>query len=193
MAHSVTHSVGFARWARHANAVNPSPAMRRWLTDKVSLTIKLMARSKRFRVQRLRQRRGLCLADEHAAVGLRRRAQIREREVLLRCDDEPVVFAHTVVPLGANASDWPFFSSLGERSLGTTLFGDPRVERGELQFARLRPQHPLVRRAAAATGRPLPAAPLYARRCLYKRRHGLLLVTEVFLPSIAGLQSLDAM
>jgi chorismate--pyruvate lyase len=189
----MAHSISYARWVRHANAVNPSPAMRGWLTDKVSLTIKLMARSKRFRVQRLRQRRGLCLADEHAALGLRRRTQIREREVLLRCDEQPVVFAHTVVPLAANASDWPFFSSLGERSLGTTLFGDPLVRRGPLQFARLRPQHPLVRRAAAATGRPLPDAPLHARRCLFKRRRGVLLVTEVFLPSIAGLRSPGAM
>ncbi len=181
-------SIRYARWVRHANAVNPDSVMREWLTDKASLTIKLMARSSRFRVQRLCQRRGRCLADEHAAVGLRRRAQIREREVLLRCDEEPVVFAHTIVPLAANASDWPFFGGLGERSLGTTLFGDPRVRRGSLQFARLRAQHPLAQRAAAALGGELPPGPLYARRCLFRRRRGVLLVTEVFLPSITRLR-----
>jgi chorismate--pyruvate lyase len=160
--------------------------MRDWLTDQASLTVKLIRRSSRFRVQRLRQRIALCLADEFAEVGLRRRGRVREREVLLRCDEVPVVFAHTVVPLAATASDWPFFGGLGEKSLGSTLFGDPRVRQGRLQFARLRPAHPLARRAAAAAG-VQAAGVLYARRCLYRRRRGLLLVTEVFLPAIDGL------
>lgn len=182
-----------ARWVRHANGVNPPPEMRRWLTDRASLTLKLTARSQRFRVQRLRQGRALCLADECAMIALPRRACVREREVLLRCDERPVVYAHTIVPLNSTASDWPFFGTLGERSLGTTLFGDPRVERGELQFARLQPQHPLVRRAVAAAdadGMDMPSrGQLYARRCLFKRKNGLLLVTEVFLPAIANIRA----
>jgi chorismate--pyruvate lyase len=184
MARAVSH----ARWVRHVNAVNPTPDMRRWLTDKTSLTVKLIARSKRFRVQRLRQQRGLCLADESAAVGLPRRRDVNEREVLLRCDEQPVVFAHTIVPLNATSTDWPFFGGLGERSLGTTLFGDPRVKQGNLQFARLRPQHPLARRASAASGAVANSC-WYARRCLYRRKRGLLLVTEVFLPAIAALRA----
>lgn len=182
-----------ARWVRHANGVNPPAEMRRWLTDRASLTLKLTARSQRFRVQRLRQGRALCLADECAMIALPRRACVREREVLLRCDERPVVYAHTIVPLNSTASDWPFFGTLGERSLGTTLFGDPRVERGELQFARLQPQHPLVRRAVAAAdadGMDMPSrGQLYARRCLFKRKNGLLLVTEVFLPAIANIRA----
>jgi chorismate--pyruvate lyase len=183
----MTRSMRTARWSSDANGVSPPVQMRHWLTDKTSLTVKLIGRSTRFRVQRLRQQRGLCLADEYAAVGLHRRVKVREREVLLRCDDKPMVFAHTIVPLRANASDWPFFGTLGERSLGSTLFGDPRVRRGELQFARLRPHHPLVLRASAAMG-GAPLRPLYARRCLYRRKRGVLLVTEVFLPGIAELR-----
>ena len=180
-------SVAHARWFAHANAVNPPAEMRHWLIDRASLTVKLVARSRRFRVQRLRQGRGMSLADEYEAVRLPRRTQVREREVLLRCDERPVVYAHTVVPLAANASDWPFFNTLGERSLGTTLFGDPAVGRGPLQFARLYPGHPLVRRACAAIGVDGIAGPLYARRCLFQRKNGALLVTEVFLPAIADL------
>jgi chorismate--pyruvate lyase len=111
--------------------------------------------------------------------------------VLLRCDNTPAVFGHTVVPMTANASDWPLFSTLGERSLGTTLFGDPLVQRGMLEFARLREGHPLAQRARAALIANGVAAPdahiLYARRCLYQRRQGTLLVTEVFLPSVLEL------
>jgi len=178
-----------AHWHAHANGVRPDAAMRDWLTDRMSLTKKLTARSGSFRVRKLRQGRGMCLDDEYALVGLARRAPVQEREVLLQCDGVPVVYAHTIVPLSATTSDWPFFGSLGERSLGTTLFGDPRVVRGRLQYARLFAEHPLARRAAAALGVAALPWPLYARRCLYRRRRGLLLVTEVFLPAIAGVRS----
>jgi chorismate lyase len=184
--------LGCADWHRHANGVNPSAAMRDWLTDRMSLTIKLIAHSRHFRVHRLRQAHGMCLADEAAAVGMARRIQVQERDVLLECDGVPVVFAHTIVPLRSNASDWPFFSTLGERSLGTTLFGDPRVVRGALHYARLPARHPLVRRAAAATGNADANQPLFARRCLYRRRKGLLLVTEVFLPAITQVGAVAA-
>jgi chorismate--pyruvate lyase len=172
-----------AHWFSHINGVHAAPRMQDWLTDEMSLTQKLTQRSRRFRVQRLAQERALPLHDEYAQLALPRRIAVQQREVFLRCDDEPVVYAHTIVPLSATASDWPFFSTLGERSLGTTLFGDPRVQRGQLQYARLPERHPLVRRAAAALREELHG-PLFARRCLYKRHAGLLLVTEVFLPAI---------
>ncbi|HJV83621.1 chorismate--pyruvate lyase family protein [Noviherbaspirillum sp.] len=180
-------SIGYARWCNHVNGVNPTPEMRSWLTDTVSLTQKLVARSSHFRVRRLRQEHALCLADEFAQLDLPRRARVQEREVLLQCDGRPMVYGHTVVPLSATASDWPFFGTLGERSLGTTLFGDPRVQRGKLQYARLRARHPLARRARAAIGGEDFASPLFARRCLYRRENGVLLVTELFLPAIAEL------
>lgn len=182
----ITRPVAHAHWYGHANGVNPSPEMRSWLIDRTSLTVKLIRRSTKFRVQRIRQSRAMSLQDEYDVVRLPRRIQVREREVLLRCDEQPVVYAHTIVPLAANASDWPFFNTLGERSLGTTLFGDPAVGRGALQFARLYQHHPLVRRACEAIGVNDIACPLYARRCLFQRRNGLLLVTEVFLPTIVG-------
>ncbi|GGC08314.1 putative chorismate pyruvate-lyase [Oxalicibacterium flavum] len=177
-----------AGWHAHVNHVAASPFMRGWLTDQMSLTVKLMQRCRQFRVQRLVQERAPALHDEFAQIALPRRLQVQQREVLLRCDERPVVYAHTVVPLSATAADWPFFGRLGERSLGTTLFGDPRVRRGELEYARLSRRHPLLRRAAAVLNTELPPF-LYARRCLYRRRRGLLLVTEVFLPGLENLHT----
>ena len=181
-----------AHWLTHVNGVNPPATMRGWLTDMMSLTAKLVAHSEQFRVHKLRQERGLCLADECMEIGVPRRVQVQEREVLLECDERPVVFARTIVPLSATSHDWPFFGRLGERSLGTTLFGDPRVERGELRYARLEAHHPLVKRAWRAISREEHSAmrnpgPLLARRCLYRRRRGVLLVTELFLPAITRL------
>ena len=197
--------------AHRATYLNGSAAQRRalrsWLLTGGSLTARLVAHSSAFRVQKLHQRSALCLADEARAIGLRRPGRVWEREVLLRCDGVPVVFAHTVVPVSANASDWPLFSALGERSLGSTLFSDPRVRRGPLEFARLGAGHPLVRRicrelglgadpAQQGAGEPgsglaaglKPGMSLLARRCLYRRRRGVLLVTEVFLPAVADLK-----
>ncbi|WP_229215618.1 chorismate lyase [Duganella sp. CY15W] len=179
------------QWQPHVLAVNAPSAYVPWLMEGGSLTARLKAHSQAFRVQRLHQRSAICLTDEAARIGMHRPGRVWERDVLLRCDNTPAVFAHTVVPMSATATDWPLFSALGERSLGTTLFGDPVVRRGVLEFARLREGHPLAQRARAALIANGVAAPdahiLYARRCLYQRRQGTLLVTEVFLPSVLEL------
>ena len=184
-----TSSLRQALWHPHVNRLNAPAGVAGWLTAPGSLTARLTARSSAFRVQRLHQRLARCLLDEAGALGLVRPGRVWEREVLLRCDDAPVVFAHTVVRLGAIAADWPRFNGLGERSLGSTLFHDPLVQRGALEFARLRRGHPLMRRAIAALGDAHQNPILYARRCVYHRRQGSLLVTEVFLPSVLDLQA----
>lgn len=195
------------------NAVNAPPAIRDWLISGGSLTARLKTHCQVFRVQRLHQHSALCLRDEAAAIGgvtaSVRPLRVRERAVLLLCDERAIVFAHTVMPLTATASDWPQFDGLGERSLGSTLFGDPQVRRGALEFARLRATHPLAVRARAAlalgpgadtadadtdsgavageVAGETASAILYARRCVYTRKRGSLLVTEVFLPAVADL------
>ena len=181
-----------ARWFAHPNGVQ-AQTMRTWLTDTASLTAKLTARCGKFRVRRLHQQQSLCLRDECAPLQLPRPARMWEREVLLLCDERPMVFAHTVVPLTASASDWPLFGGLGERSLGSTLFGDPQVQRGQLQFARLREGHELHARACRAIGFERLDSALYGRRCLYKRKNGLLLLTEVFLPAVLELDTLKTL
>ena len=180
-------SLRLAAWQPHARAVRAPEKMRDWLTTEGSLTARLMAHSETFRVRRLHQNPATCLADEARAIGLARPGRVWEREVLLVCDGRPRVFGHTVVPTDCTASDWPLFSALGERSLGTTLFYDPLVRRGRLEYARIRAGHPLMERVRAALGGAEDSL-YYARRCVYRRRQGLLLVTEVFLPSVLDLK-----
>lgn len=178
----------YATWYNHANAVRPSNRMRHWLTDRASMTYKLMMHCEQFRVQRLRQQRAMCLAEEWPALGLPRRLQVQERDVLLHCDGRPLVLGHTVMAHDATTSEWSFFSTLGERSLGPILFGDPLVVRGRLQFARLHGHHPLVKRMCAATGAVDFPSPLFARRSTFRRKSGIMLVTEVFFPEIDRLR-----
>lgn len=186
---SLPHFSSVATWYAHVNAVHASPLMANWLTHRASLTARLVARCQHFRVQRLHQGLSICLADEFAAIGLHRQEKVVQREVVLRCDGRAVVYAHTVVPTSANASQWPLFAALGEKSLGSTLFNDPLVERGDLSYAKLRHTHPLMKRIAALQLELEPEAVncLHARRSVFKRKGACLLVTEVFLPGIRQL------
>jgi chorismate--pyruvate lyase len=159
------------------------PAMRAWLFARGSLTAKLIAHCASFEVRLLRQAPGAALADQRAPLGIRR-GRVMVREVLLCCDGEPVVYAQTVLP-AAHAAHWPFLRRLGSRSLGSRLFTDARIAAGELQAARLGARDALARRARAEVA-GLPAQRIPARRRLYRRGGGCLLVTELFLPAIAA-------
>ena len=178
-----------ARWHVHINATAPARDMSRWLTLPTSLTAALRDHCRSFHVQLLNQQTTRCLADESDAIALPRRLQVRQREVLLCCDGVPVVFAHTVVPLTATAADWPMFRALGENSLGASLFGDPLVIRDTLQFSRLPVSHPLMQRIRSALPAEGIESRLHARRCLFRRKRGLMMVTEVFLPGILTLNN----
>lgn len=180
-----------AHWHDHVNHVQAPKTMRHWLADRGSLTAKLIAHSNQFQVQRIHQQQEFCWADEFAAIGLTSVGKVHAREVLLRCDGVPAVYAHTILPLNSTASQWPLFRTLGNKSLGSTLFGDPQVQRGALQFARLQANHPAMKRARLLIkNEQMPMElnqPLFARRSLFYRRGGVMLVTELFLPSVARL------
>lgn len=178
-----------ANWRAHLNKCSLSKEMCDWLTNRKSLTSRLVARCQQFRVQRLQQQRARCLSDEFEVIGLSNRIHVIERDVLLRCDGVAVVYAHTILPQSANSNQWPLFASLGNKSLGTTLFNDHLVMRGDLHFARLRTTHPLMRRIAKLNLLGGETTSLHARRSLFTRRGSHLLVTEVFLPTMDTLRS----
>ncbi|NOV27384.1 chorismate lyase [Cupriavidus necator] len=161
------------------------PNLRRWVTgDDGSLTARLVAASARFRVARLLQAQQRPLADEWQALGQPDRTPALTREVLLICDDIPAVFAHTVVRLRHARRDWPFLRGLGERPLGGRLFVDPAVQREPFQFARLLPHHPLRQALHRVLPAMAPLPMLTARRSVFRRGDGVMLVTEVFLPDL---------
>ncbi|MEW5770077.1 MAG: chorismate lyase [Pseudomonadota bacterium] len=169
-------------WQPHLLRVTP---YRRWLCTPGSLTHALMRACPAFNVARLAQAAGPAHADEEALMALRRRRLAMVREVLLRCGGEPLVFAHSVIPLAGLRGPWVGLSGLGNRPLGAALFSDPRIRRHPLEFRRLDRRHPLYRKAA----RHLDAPPreLWARRSRFALQGHSILVTEVFLPAILKL------
>lgn len=160
-------------------------ALRDWLTESGSLTARCQAACRDFRVRLLRYGKAAPLADESP---VRRNAWVRE--VVLECDGVPVIFAHTTLSTATNGRLTRWLSRLGSRSLGSLLFSWPGFRRGAIEYCRLDARHPLFRRAAAhgESGKYL-----WARRSWHRLGGQQVLVTEVFLPAITGLEQRPAL
>jgi chorismate--pyruvate lyase len=157
------------------------PSLFSLLAHRGSLTARLKAQSRQFRVEVLRQRLGRPLTDERLLLGLRQGQLAWIREVLLCDGDLPLVFAHSILPRTHVRGAWNLFAGLGARPLGEAIFADPRVARQGLRFKRISTRHPLYRRLGSDPKIPTQALSLPARRSLFYRHGRALLVTEVFL------------
>ena len=172
----------------------PAPAAagayRPWLTDRGSLTARIAERCPGVRVQVLFQGLRRPDRDERFVFADRGRARVLVREVFLVCDDEPVVFAHTVLDPTDVRRAWRGLTTLGARPLGAALFADPRIERFALRARKVGWHHELHRRVQRYARRAQTAAAqrsLWARRSLFRLHDSPILVTEVFLPGILRL------
>ncbi len=174
---------GWSSWLPHgAGAYAP------WLAEPASLTARIIAAAPAtaaFSVSVLHHGAGRPHADEAPLLGLARSAVACTRDVLLRVDGTPVVYAHSVVPRAWRHHPWTAWDRVGSRALGTVLFVEPGIVAGPLSFRCLDARHPLYRAAAATLG-DLPMR-LFARRATFWRQGAPLLVTEVFLPAVLDL------
>ncbi len=160
----------------------PMGALRPWLTDRGSLTARIIANVDNFNLVRLQQRLATPFNDERRALGLRYGEYAVIREVILRDGATPLVFAHTA----ANPRDlrgvWRGLSKLGNRPLAEMLFHDPDVSRMAIEYKKLTLSHPLAK--AIASVALLNQQTLWARRSVFLKNNRPLMVTEVFLPSL---------
>jgi chorismate--pyruvate lyase len=171
------------RWKRlappHADPWRP------WLAWRGSLTWRITARARDFRVQVVRQGLHIPNEDEYRQLGQPAHRRALVREVVLHAGGRPVVLAHSIAAWRDLSGTWRGLRGLGTRPLAEALFTDPLVTRGSLEFVRIGPRHPLGRRARQVFGRGFPA--LWARRSRFVKRGRPLLVTEVFLPELLAL------
>lgn len=158
--------------------------LRRWLTDRGSLTARLERHAGRIAVRLLFQGLRRPNPDE-AFLFASRSARVMVREVLLLCGATPLVFAHTVFDAASLRGAWRGVSVLGSRPLGAALFADPRIARFPLHQKKLGGGHPLYRCAAAQLKHPPPT--LWARRSIFAAGKSPILVSEVFLPAVLDL------
>jgi chorismate--pyruvate lyase len=160
--------------------------LRFWLRAPGSLSRRIAALGERFEVQTLRQGPARLLRHETQDIGAGRSWV---REVLLRLDGEPLVWARSVTLRDAMAGPWRALRGLGQRPLADLLFADRRVHRTPLRRERLPCGGLLHRRLArqwrAATGSPPPRGMVWARSSVFRRRRGPpLRVMEAFAPAL---------
>lgn len=148
----------------------PAGAWRSWLQEKGSLTARLKRHAtRRFAVRVLQdQLRQVPLLERQLAA--QPHPLMRVREVLLLVDDEPWVFARSLLPRNLRGNLQPRLSQLGNQALGQVLFGHLGMQRGPLFFCR---------------AGQLPFASLWGRASRFQQGSQKLLVTEHFLPVMA--------
>jgi len=167
-------------WSAADQMAIPNNYLRNWLLDTGSLTERIQAHCRQFEVHRIGQgiaplskeeKTRLNIADTHYEI----------REVILLADNQPWVFARSVVPESLSSGEW---RDLGNQPLGKLLFNDKRFARSGFEVAAIESKALQV----------LPIAdveyPLYGRRSLFTLDDKQILVAEVFLPASPVYQSL---
>lgn len=164
-------------------------SLRDWLRAPGSLSRRLARLGERFDVQVLGQGVAPFRALERLALGLPPRGLTVVREVILRVDGEPLVWARSAVHQRATIGPWRALKGLGTRPLAHLLYDDHRISRSELQPRRLS-RHGHTRRHAArqwelATGEAVSPQMLWSRNSVFSRSGAQLRVMELFAPGLA--------
>lgn len=167
----------------HQLDTKPSAAVCDWLFNEDSLTRRLTQLSfDHFSVAPLFEGWQSLRADECSALGVTLGSQGWVREVYLRGQQQPWVFARSVAARNALEGSGLDLAQLGSRSLGELLFSDRAFDRGELQVC----PYPAQWLPAAAQ-----RANLWARRSCFRRGELGVLVAEVFLPDFWQAAGID--
>ncbi len=161
----------------------PHP-LHRWLTDRGSLTARIVGHFPDFNLVRVCQILQTPHRDERRHLDFRAGELAVVREVLLRNGNHPLVFAHSVAARDDLSGVWRGLSRLGSRPLAEMLFHDSSVMRLPMEYKKVDARHALYRRAAALT--TVNVKSLWARRSVFLKMGRPLLVTEVFLPAMRG-------
>lgn len=145
-----------------------------WLLETDSLTARLKRKSKHFQVQLLSEIEYALPTRLQPELAGAKRAVLRE--VILRCDEQPMVYAQSWLPLATLQAISPL-AELGAQPLGEFIFRHPALQRGPIQLARLDSQQ-LGLKAEC------PQAEIWARRSIFMLAQHPLQVIEAFLPEV---------
>jgi len=159
---------------------NLNKEIKSWLFDSGSLTARLInGCDNGFSVRLLSVRRATPTPDEKEALGLAARSQAVIREVLLLCNDEPVVYARTVIPVSSLRGALRGLALLGNRPLGAVLFSDKSMLRKPVEVTSVSADHKCYQWMQYKG-----AEKIYGRRSVFVLKGEELLVSEFFLPRL---------
>jgi len=155
------------------------PSATRWLQERGSLTERLRHQWGHVAVQLLDEGPARPLPHESTRLRLAPGTLAWVRCVLLVCQNQPRVYARTVIPDWNPLNPWAEVQQLGRQPLGELLFRLPDLQRSGFEWGQgwVWPHAGHWTHHASAPARPEPLA----RRCVFVREQAPLLLTEVFL------------
>jgi chorismate--pyruvate lyase len=151
----------------------------RWLQERGSLTARLRHQWGDVAVHLLDECLACPLPHESVRLRLSPSTLAWVRCVLLVCQNQPRVYARTVIPDWSALNPWAEVQQLGRQPLGELLFRLPKLERSGFEWSQGGSWLHADRWAGQANTSAKPE-PL-ARRCVFVREQAPLLLTEVFL------------
>jgi chorismate--pyruvate lyase len=162
------------------------PGATSWLQERGSLTERLRQRWGDVAVHLLDEGLARPLPHESTRLRLAPATLAWVRCVLLVCQNQPRVYARTVISSWNSVNPWAEVQRLGRQPLGELLFRLPDLQRSGFEWGQggAWPHAEQWTGHASAQPRPEPLA----RRCVFVREQAPLLLTEVFLdlPSSAS-------
>ena len=174
--------IDWTRWQPPQKRLMPAE-LAPWLTDMGSLTRRLKKyNDDEFSAHVLGSSWIKPLPDECLLLGIPTTQMSYQREVRLMDGVHATVYARTIVPLDTYLSMQHRFNSLGNKPLGELLFTDPTVKRGPIEIACLKPGQWLYEMALLEE--ELRPEELWARRSHFYLNGKILLVNEMFLPTL---------
>ncbi|MGD8560787.1 MAG: chorismate lyase [Gammaproteobacteria bacterium] len=163
--------------------INLAPSLANWLFDPASLTERIIeACDGRFSVRVLRQGWTFPMLNEARTLKMRRGSYALVRQVHLLCNDQPWVFARTVIPPKTLRGKQRRLARLGQKPLGALLFADKSMQRTEMEIARIQPGQQMYQLATYHQAQQ--QQPIWGRRSVFYLNHRPLLVSEIFLPTV---------
>ena len=156
--------------------------LKSWLLDRGSLTQRLQSQCDAFRVQVFDQYWAKPTFSEQKLLNLPHAELCFIREVHLFCDDEPAVFARTVIPQDTLRGELQKLTQLGTQPLGAVLFANHQIQRGVLQSCCVKSHHEIYQQALCHSH--FFDKQIWGRRSPFYLDNKPLLVSEFFLPVI---------
>ncbi|WP_280523531.1 chorismate--pyruvate lyase family protein [Lacimicrobium alkaliphilum] len=163
------------QWFQPQDCPVPDFHLKNWLLDTGSLTERLQAHCRDFRVRVLGQQPAPLLDNEQELMG--HDTPYVVREVLLCAEQTPWVFARSLLPSALCETGGGELSALGDKPLGRLLFNDPRFIRQPFQLTCIQPRNKLQQQLRLAGSQTL-----WGRRSVFLFQQWRLMVAEVFLP-----------
>lgn len=143
-----------------------------WLSETDSLTSKLQTLGT-LSIEVLFDQWGQTTQTEQVKLKLRPREKARVREVIIKLNDIPVVYARSIIPAHSLKGAWKQLGGLGSQPLGCILYKKNNAIRSKIEAAQL-PVFPFS----------MQQQPLWTRRSIFHQYGHGILVHEAFTPEL---------